>query len=374
MESTKQPRKLKARKVVTLRDVAERAGVSVATACSAISGRVSGNSRVSPDVAAKIRRAAKELRYRTNVHAQRLSSTRTRTVALVVKCSAWHNMIWPIMAVEETLRRNQSDEIFLLHRDEIAAENRHLEMCLENRVSGILIFPLIDINSDHHSKMINEILVRESIPVVQLGLALPNCKAPAVIIDEAQGTYRAVLELAKLGHRSIAHLTLPGCRNPSNANPYLHAYRRYNGYKRAMSELGLAEQLVMLSEEDSTSERAFDGGMRIAAELAKLSSSPTAIVAYSDVLAAAAIAGVQTAGKRVPQDMSIIGIDKSPLTEAVLPSPALVAFPHEEMGRVGTDMLFKMMEGQRINTRLLNPSIEPGQTMAPAPTKTASSR
>jgi LacI family transcriptional regulator, repressor for deo operon, udp, cdd, tsx, nupC, and nupG len=222
--------------------------------------------------------------------------------------------------------------------------------------------------------MINEILVHEEIPVVQLGLALPNCKAPAVVIDEADGTYRAVLELAKLGHRSIAHLTLSGYKNASNANPFLHAHRRYNGYKRAMSELGLPEQIVTLSEDDSTSGRAFDAATRIAADLAKLSDAPTALVAYSDVLAAATIAGVQAAGKRVPNDMSIIGIDKSPLTESVLPSPALVAFPHEEMGRIGTEMLFKMMNGERINTLLLKPSLEFGQTLGPAPARKSASR
>jgi alanine racemase len=180
--------------------------------------------------------------------------------------------------------------------------------------------------------------------------------------------------LGKLGHRSIAHLTLPGYKNSADANPFLHAYRRYRGYQKAMAELGLPEWVATLTEEESTTAQAFDGMVRIATQLATLPNAPTAMVVYSDLLAAAALAGVRAGGKRVPEDVSIVGIDKSPLTGAVRPSPAMVAFPHEQMGAVGTEMLLKMMDGQRVESMVLKSTVELAQTVGRPPTRNGSRR
>jgi len=145
-------------KIVTLKDVAAHAGVSVATASAAIKGRPSGNCRVSKDVARKILQSAKLLRYRPNMYARRLSLGQSHTVALVVKCSVWHNLIWPITSAQKALRQKHYDEIFLMHYDSLDQESRRLEMCLEARVAGILIFPLVDINGQTNARKINEIM------------------------------------------------------------------------------------------------------------------------------------------------------------------------------------------------------------------------
>lgn len=356
------------RKVVTLRDVAERAGVSVATASAAISGRRSGNCRVSVDVAQKIRRTAQELRYRPNLHAKRLSSGFTRTVALVVKCSAWHNMIWPVSAAQGLLHKNDYDDIFLLHDDDLKLESRHLRMCIEARVGGILFFPLVDLAGRDNTAEINDIYQRENIPVVQLGLALPGCQAPSVVTDEANGTYKAVLELAALGHRDIAHLTFPTYASAQKNNPFIHAHRRFVGYQKAMKELGLPLRVLALGEDQWQNDRAFHYMSQMANQLAKSRSCPTAVVVYSDVLAAAALAGFRDAGLRIPQDISIIGIDKSPLSEAVRPSLSLVSFPYQQIGTIGTEMLMQMMNGESVKSVLLPPTIEGRDTIA-APAK-----
>src|SRR5438552_11656327 len=81
-------------KRVTLADVAAKAGVSVATASVAITGRPSGNCRVSPAVAEKIRRAARQLNYHPNLQARNLSTQRTHTIALLIKRAAWHNAMF----------------------------------------------------------------------------------------------------------------------------------------------------------------------------------------------------------------------------------------------------------------------------------------
>jgi DNA-binding LacI/PurR family transcriptional regulator len=132
-------------KRVTLADVAARAGVSVATASVAITGRPSGNCRVSPAVAVKIRQAAAELNYRPNLQARNLSTRRTRTVALLVKRPAWHNAIAYLAGAQRLLRQLGYTEMVMLQPEPtIESEREHLELCIERQVEGILVVPLID--------------------------------------------------------------------------------------------------------------------------------------------------------------------------------------------------------------------------------------
>jgi LacI family transcriptional regulator len=353
--------------MVTLKEVAARSGVSIATASAAISGRPSGNCRVSEHVARKVRQNAKLLRYRPNLYARRLSGRRARTVALVVKCSAWHNVMWPIAAAHDVLHEQGYDDIFLLHPDRLEEESRHLDMCLEARVDGILIFPLVDLGGQTNADKINDILAIEKIPVVQLSVALEGCHAPAAVADEAKGSYQAVEMLAKLGHRRIAHLTLPDCQSPDPSNPYLHAHRRYRGYCLAMEDMGLEKEVYALGRQEVNPERSFNGMMRLARQIGTGPNPPTAALVYSDSLAAAAMAGFQAGGLRVPDDVSIIGIDKSPLTEAVRPALGLVTFPHEELGTIGTQMVLRMIEGQAVSTVQLLPQVDPADTVARPP-------
>ena len=352
-------------KVVTLKDVAAHAGVSVATASAAIKGRPSGNCRMSKDVASKILQSAKLLRYRPNLYARRLSLGQSRTVALVVKYSVWHNLIWPITSAQKVLRQKHYDEIFLMHYDSLDQEARHLEMCLEARVDGILIFPLVDINGQTNARKINEIMEIEKVPIVQIGVALPGCEAPFVIADEVQGAFGAVKKLAEMGHRRIAHLTLVRFDQPQATNPFLHAHRRYSGYCKAMSEFGLTP-FVRAVDGTRPPDVAFNQMVQLAREVASGDDAPTAMLVYSDSLAAAAMLGIQKAGLRVPQDISVIGVDRSPLTDSVRPILSMVALPHEQLGAAGIQMLLGMIQGEGAQSIQLPSCLEPGETLAPA--------
>src|SRR4051812_44320015 len=172
-------------KRVTLADVAAKAGVSVATASVAITGRPSGNCRVSPAVAEKIRRAAALLQYRPNLQARNLSTQRTQTIALLIKRASWHNAMNYVSAAQRILRDNGYLELCTLHHDnELATERTNLELCIERRVEGIIAMPLIDLSGKANVELFNQIHQDEGIPVVHLGLALPGCVAPSVVADE----------------------------------------------------------------------------------------------------------------------------------------------------------------------------------------------
>src|SRR5438067_9054983 len=122
-------------KRVTLADVAAAAGVSVATASVAITGRRSGNCRVSPAVAEKIRRTAALLKYRPNLQARNLSTQRTRTIALLIKRAAWHNAMFYLSSAQRVLRdQGYSSTVMLNPDDRIESERAHIDLCVERQV------------------------------------------------------------------------------------------------------------------------------------------------------------------------------------------------------------------------------------------------
>lgn len=359
-------------KGVTLRDVAARAGVSIATASVAISGKPSGNCCVSESVAKKIRSIAAELRYRPNIYAQRLSRQNSHTIALVIKSSIWHNIMWSIGAVQKTFHEKGYEEIFCMHPNSLEQEARHLERCLEARVKGILIYPLFAMDGKTNAAKVNEISEIEKVPVVQLGISLPGCKAPSVVADEQRGVYEAVQQLARFGHRRIAHITLVGYSSESLTSPFIHAHNRHSGYCQAIEKLGLKEQVIEIDPYLNL-EQSYEAAAERVKALTTERNGPTAFIAYSDTLAAAAMAGAQQAGLRVPQDVSIVGIDKSAYTDLVRPRLSMVMLPHGELGATGAQMLLNMIDAQPATASVRLPTpFDPGETVAPRRGSTSS--
>lgn len=353
-------------KGVTLRDVAARAGVSVATASVAIAGRPSGNCMVSEPVARRIRSIAKELRYRPNIYAQRLSKRNSHTIALVIKSSIWHNIMWSIGGVQQVFKDKGYEEIFCMHPNSLEAESRHLERCLEARVKGMLVFPLLGMDGKTNAAKCNEIAELEQVPIVQIGIALPGCRVPSVVADEQQGVYDAVQRLAQLGHKRITHITLDGYAGASPASPFMHAHQRYRGYEQAMSELNL-KQHVLTIDPNLPLDNSFESAVELTRKLLTGRTPPTAMVVYSDTLAAAALTGARATGLQVPEDVSIVGVDKSAFTDVVRPKLGMVMLPHHELGMRGAQMLLDMIDGVKTpvtNVRVRSPFDE-GQTVAP---------
>jgi DNA-binding LacI/PurR family transcriptional regulator len=345
-----------ATKRVTLADVAAKAGVSVATASVAITGRPSGNCRVSPPVAEKIRRAARTLNYRPNLQARNLSTQRTHTVAVLVKRAAWHNAMFYLSAAQHVLREHGYLEICTLYPDNrLESERAAIDLCIQRRVEGIIAIPLIDLEGKANAELFNQMHREERIPVVQLGLALPKCQAPAVVMDESEGILRAVRLLHAMGHTRIGHVTIAGYDNPEPLNPFLAAHLRYAGYRRAMAELGLAQQVFANEDRVTEIETLFDAAVRLSPRIAGASPRPTALIAFSDYTAAGLIAGLADAGVSVPADISILGVGEQTFDRMLRPALSTLSPPCEKMGELATQTLLKMIAGGEGESAALPP-------------------
>src|SRR5207247_11368812 len=103
---------------------------------------------------------------------------------------------------------------------------------------------------------------------------------PSVVSDDADGILHAVRLLHAMGHRRIAHATIKGYDNPEPLNPFRVAHLRYQGYRRAMVELGLGEQIILDDAPVSEIEKLYDSAIPLAQKLLKLSPRPTAVITF----------------------------------------------------------------------------------------------
>ena len=354
-EVVKKPR---AKRRVTLADVAAKAGVSVATASVAITGRPSGNCRVSPAVAEKIRRAAHALNYRPNLQARNLSTQRTQTVAILVKRAAWHNAMYYVAAAQRVLRERGYMETCTLYPDNLLeTERANLDLCIERRVEGVIAMPLIDIQGRANVEFFNQIHREEQIPVVQLGIALPGCVAPYIVTDETEGVLRAVRLLHAMGHQRIAHATIRGYDNSHPLNPYRVAYLRYEGYRRAMAELGLTEHIFRPDTTVLNTEGLFEDALALAPQLAAASPRPTAVVTFSDYTAAGLSKGLADAGIKIPDEISILGVGEQPFDRMLRPALTTLAPQYEKMGVTATNMLLDLIDGREVQSAAIEPKL-----------------
>jgi LacI family transcriptional regulator len=346
------------RKRVTLADVAAKAGVSVATASVAITGRPSGNCRVSAEVAERIRAAARELNYRPNIQARNLSTQRTNIVAILIKRVAWQNAMHFLAPIQRLLRERGYVETFMLHPDDqIATEREQLEMCIERRVEGVIMLPLIDLQGRTNAELVNQIHREEGIPVVQLGITLPDCDAPSFISDDVEGVRSAVRLLHAMGHRRIAHITIPGYDKPDLLNPFRQAHLRYLGYSQGMAELGLSEVLFCSRDECAELELLYDRGVESAQELLAATPRPTAVIAFSDFTAAGVTKGLIGANARVPDDFSVLGVGDHRFARMLHPALTTLAPQFERMGALAAQTLLKMIDGGEGESAALPPAL-----------------
>jgi DNA-binding LacI/PurR family transcriptional regulator len=283
----------------TIRDIAERAGVSKGAVSYALNGRPG----VSESTRKRILSIADELGWYPNRAARSLSAARADACGLILARPARTLALEPffmefIAGVEvELSSRSVALTLQLVGdtREEIAVYQRWWG---EHRVDGVL---LVDLRVD--DPRVDE-LVRLGLPAVIVGGPLADRALPAVFHDEASVVVEAVQYLAALGHTRVAHVT--------GVSEFVHTGQRSAAFRRATSELGLHADVL---ETDYSAE----SGARATRRLLSLPDPPTAIVFDSDLLAVTGLGVAQRMGFAVPDDISIVGWDDSLISQVVHP-------------------------------------------------------
>jgi DNA-binding LacI/PurR family transcriptional regulator len=281
----------------SIRDVAQRAGVSIAT----VSRAVNGISTVAPELAERVWNAIREVGYVPNTQARALVSGRSRLLGLVV--SEITNPFFPELVQEfENLAVEQGYEVFIgsTNYDPVRTELLVRRM-LQRSVDGVAIMTF-----GIEQELIQK-LVDRAFPMVFVdsGPDMPNIRV--LKVDYGEGIREAVQHLAALGHRKVAFISGP-----------LHmrsAVSRRDAFLKSMSELGLTVPGEHIIEGTHTME----GGIKATENLLQLVEMPTAIVCSNDMTAIGVLHGLHRTTHEVPDDISVIGFDDIHLTQFVLP-------------------------------------------------------
>jgi len=322
--------------------VARRAKVSK----SLVSMVTRGEDGVSPASREAILKAIDELGYRPNVMARSLVQRRTRILGVTI--SDLRNPFFGtvVSGIQDRARELEYQVLFNTGDRDPALEEAAIESLLQLRVDGLILA----------SPRVDEAVVARAaaaVPVVVLNRDTSDDATDSVTNDNISGARLAVEHLAGLGHRRIAFIS---------GGPGAGARIRSEGYRLAMEGLGLAGDILVV--EGAHTEEGGERGARAVLEARPL---PTAIFASNDLCAIGAMNVLEEAGLRIPQDISLIGYDNTPLAALRHISLSSIHQPGGDMGRSAVDRLAQRIASGRTAPRhdVVAPSLVVRSTTGP---------
>jgi LacI family transcriptional regulator len=316
---------------VTLLDVARHAGVSRTTASFVLTGR--RDMRISVDAEQRVLRAARELSYRPNLMARGLRTRTTHTIGLISDTVATEPFAGEIVrgAVNAALRH---DQLLFLGETEGAkgVEDRVVRDMLDRGVDGFLY-------ASTYTRVTRTPAVLRDHPFVFLN-CLPRGRSAgsAVVPDERAAGASAARALTALGHERIALIGTP-------APDVWAAVERLAGIRDAGVTLAATVECDWWPEPAYAAVRDFLAG----------DPAVTGLICLNDRIALGAYQAAQEAGRRVPDDLSVVSFDDSDLAAWLRPALTSVALPHSELGRRAVELLLAPPETpvvERIPMRL----------------------
>ncbi|MCS6830065.1 MAG: LacI family DNA-binding transcriptional regulator [Armatimonadota bacterium] len=339
------------KKLPTIREVAEAAGVSISTVSNVLYGK---RGFYAPETAQRVWTAVEQLGYRPNHIARSLARRHTFTIGVVAEQllgNVSHNLYFGVVLdgiLQGATDRDYQVKIVRVPASAYEKAFGHIE---DGSVEGAILLAL------PASNPIIERMEQSNIPSVVAGSIPPSSKLPCVDVEDIGATYQAVRWLISLGHRRIGIIT-------GNLN-YWSARRREQGYLMALREAGI-EPHPAWRYEGNFSLAAGEAG---ALQLLRAEPPPTAIVCGNDRMAMGVLHALQRQGVKVPEQISVLGFDDE--ETATLTSPPLTTLrqPMFEIGLKAAELLLQQIElGKRLQHTLLLPAeLVVRETVAPPP-------
>jgi LacI family transcriptional regulator len=312
--------------VITLKDVARRAGVHPATASRALNPET--RLLVSEQTAKRVLAAAAELGYRPNAVARSLRTRRSHTIGVLIP--DLNNPLFPpiVRGLADALESHGYVALIGNTDGDDARGRRVFEQMMARHVDGYVLAtarlqdPFLDDAE------------RSGAPVVLMNRIAAGDSFPSVTVDNEAGGQLAVGHLLDLGHHDIACIA-----GPQDVSTGL---ARYRGYATAMAAAGLEVpgDRVLFARSFS-----IDEGYRCTREILSARGGCTAIAAGNDMLALGCYLALDEAGLRCPGDMSVVGFNDMPFIDMLRPPLTTVAFSHYQLGAQAADLLIERLNG-----------------------------
>ena len=319
--------------MVTLKDIAAEAGVSITTVSNVVHNR---KSRVSPDRVKKIWEIIQREHYVPSMSARSLANDHSFIIGVITHLTPQNTgstMSDPFLSafVDSIEKRTREDGYYLMVRSvETAAELDAL--CRSWRLSGLIVTGMFQDTFFDATKNLG-------IPFVLIDSYVDDPSVCSIGLEDEKGGYIATRHLLEKGHQKIAFAS-PSIR------PGGVIEKRLQGYRQALAEFGLPFDPALIFTQEITVEE----GKKLGRALAE-KTEITAVFASADILAAGIMAGLSEKGAQVPRDKSIVGFDDNYLAQLTIPGLTTVHQDAEQKGILATDMIMKQLQHEPIGQK-----------------------
>lgn len=338
-----------AAKPVTLRDLATHLGLSRSTVSMVLSNSPVAQG-LTPETRERVLKAARELNYKANYFARMLNNKRSHMVGILSSDLSEGYNAGLLTAIERRLIVSNYLYFVSSHYWNEALIRQRMEVFAERGVEGLIL-----INTP--------IDTLPHLPVVSIGHWDDSLPISRIIFDNEHGAKLALEHIHALGHRQIAYFKGHASSSDSSS--------RWRGFEQTAQSLNLTirpENVVQLIriEEGLNPIRE---GYHAAQELLRSKVSFTALMAFNDLSAIGAINAFREAGKRIPEDISVVGFDDIKIATVFQPSLTTVQQPLTEMGTMAAQEILSSIEDSTLDPRsiLVQPQLIVRQSTGPCP-------
>ena len=318
----------------TLIEVARLANVSISTASRVLSG---STHPVNKEKRMRVIQAAQNLNYSPSLLAQAMVTGFTHIVAVIVGDATDPYFAWIVRGVED-VARDQGYLVIVCNSDRIPEiELSYLRTLDGYKVDGVIFAGggLDDEAYVAEMSRVFQIFQKRNAVCVSLGKHL--IRSFPVVVDNRNVVRTAMDYLISLGHRRIAYISGPTLLTTTA--------ERLAGYKESIEAHGIElDETLILSGNYK-----YDSGWQAAAVIDAMALKPTAVLASNDIMAISLIAALKEMNYRIPEDVSVMGIDDIPFAKFVDPALTTVSLPLYEMGQVAMESLIKLHKGEMMD-------------------------
>ena len=310
---------------IRIADVAKKAGVCITT----VSRVLNNHTQVRQANREKVLQAIKELGYNPNAAARALSKGTNETLGVVIR--TLNDPYWAdlVERIEQAALDNGYLVVLAVVNDkDFNMEKRWARIFSEGRTDGMIL-----VSPQKEADYLMD-LKESDFPVVLVDNNRGDWDLPSVVVDNVEGGRLATRHLLDLGHTRIAHIV--------GRTEYSAARDRLEGYRAAYEEVGVAvpEDLVGYGNYD------FQEAQRITTEWLSLRERPTAIFAFDDVMAMAVMNAARSLGVGIPEELSLVGFDDSPVCDWLLPPLTSVRQPAEAMAEQAVSTVLRYIKNR----------------------------
>ena len=319
--------------MVTLKDIAAEAGVSITTVSNVVHNR---KSRVSPELVRKIEKIIQREHYAPSMSARSLANDQSNIIGVITHLTPQNTGSTvgdPFMSsfVDSVEKRIREEGYYLMIRAvEDAAELDSLSRSW--RLSGLILTGMFQDDFFQTTSALG-------IPYVLIDSYVEDPEACCVLLEDEKGGYIATKYLLEKGHRAIAFAS-PSIR------PGGVIEKRFIGYRRALEEYGIPFDPSRVFTQEITVEEGKKLGRQLAGR-----TDLTGIFASADILAAGIMAGLSERGVNVPEDKSVVGFDDNYLAQLTVPCLTTIHQDAKRKGILATDLVLKQLRHEPIEEK-----------------------